>query len=85
LIILIFDFLIDFLPALVRTYNAGLSFALLLLLFFFFFFLGSQSLLKILHYWPISPCIQQPSSAALLSSLARQPSSAALLGSPFQF
>jgi hypothetical protein len=28
------------LPALVRTYNAGLSFALLL--FFFFFFLGSH-------------------------------------------
>jgi hypothetical protein len=44
-----------FLPALVRTYNAGLSFALLL-----FLFLGSQSLLKILHYCPISPCIQQP-------------------------
>jgi hypothetical protein len=32
-------FLRIFLPALVRTYNAGLRFALLLLLFFFFFFL----------------------------------------------
>jgi hypothetical protein len=39
--------------ALVRTYNAGLSFALLL-----FLLLRSQSLLKILHYCPISPCIQ---------------------------
>jgi hypothetical protein len=61
-----------FLPALVRTYNAGLSFALLL----FLLFLGSQSLLKILHYCPISPCIQQPCRqpcpAALAGSLARQ-------------
>jgi hypothetical protein len=54
-----------FLPALVRMYNAGLSFAL-------FLFLGSQSLLKILHYCPISPCIQQPCPAALHSRLARQ-------------
>jgi hypothetical protein len=28
-----------------------------------FFFLGSQSLLIILHYYPISPCIQQPCPA----------------------
>jgi hypothetical protein len=40
---------------LVRTYNAGLSFTLLIL--------GSESLLKILHYCPISPCIQQPCPA----------------------
>jgi hypothetical protein len=66
-----------FLPALVRTYNAGLSFALLLLLLF----LGSQSLLKILHFCPISPCIQQPCSAALLGSLARQPCTACVPGS----
>jgi hypothetical protein len=51
-----------FLPALVRTYNAGLSFALL------FFLLGSQSLLKILHYCPISSCIQQPCPPALPGS-----------------
>jgi nucleoside permease NupC len=31
-----------------------------------------SSLLKILHYCPISPCIQQPCSAALPGSLARQ-------------
>jgi hypothetical protein len=67
-----------FLPALVRTYNAGLSFAL------FFFFLGSESLLKILHYCPISSCIQQPCPAApatLPGRLARQPCLAALPGS----
>jgi hypothetical protein len=29
-------------------------------------------ILKILHYCPISPCIQQPCSAALPNSLARQ-------------
>jgi hypothetical protein len=45
---------------LVRTYNAGLSFALL-----FFLFLGSQTLLKILHYCPISPCIQHCIAALL--------------------
>jgi hypothetical protein len=45
----------SFLPALVLTYNAGLSFALL---FFLLFLLGSQTLLKILHCCPISPCIQ---------------------------
>jgi hypothetical protein len=68
---------VQFLPALVRTYNAGLSFALLLLLLF----LGSQSLLKILHFCPISPCIQQPCTAGLPGSLARQPCPAALPGS----
>jgi hypothetical protein len=62
-----------FLPALVRTYNAGLSFALLIL--FLFFWLGSQTLLKILHYCPILPCTfaRQPCLAALPGSLARQP------------
>jgi hypothetical protein len=65
-----------FLPALVRTYNASLSFALLLL----FLFLGSQSLLKILHFCPISPCIQQPCTAGLPGSLARPPCPAALPG-----
>jgi hypothetical protein len=65
----------NFLPALVRMYNAGLSFALL-----FFFFLGSQTLLKILHYCPISPCFQHiaPLHSALPGSLARQPCPAAL-------
>jgi hypothetical protein len=40
-----------------------------------------SSLLKILHYCPISPCIQQPCSAALHGRLARQPCPAALPGS----
>jgi hypothetical protein len=70
LIVLDINFLVR-----VRTYNAGLSFAL------FFFFLGSASLLKILHYCPISPSIQQPCPAALPGSLARQPCLAALPGS----
>jgi hypothetical protein len=66
----------------VRT-NAGLSFAL------FFFLLGSKTLLKILHYCPISisyctiACTfaRQPSTAALPGSLARQLCPAALPGS----
>jgi hypothetical protein len=70
---------LNLLPALVRTYNAGLSFALLLF-FFFLFMLGSQTLLKILHYCPISPCFQHisPLPAALPGSLARQPCPGAL-------
>jgi hypothetical protein len=74
-------------PALVRTYNAGLSFALL----FFLLLLGSQTLLKVLHYCPISPCFQHiaplhaslPDNlepAALPGSLARQPCLAARPG-----
>jgi hypothetical protein len=39
------------------------------------------SLLKILHYCPISPCIQQPCTAALPVSLARQSFPAGLPGS----
>jgi hypothetical protein len=70
-----------FLPALVRTYNAGLSFALLIL--FLFFWLGSQTLLKILHYCPILPCTfaRQPCLVALPGSLARQPCLVAFPGS----
>jgi hypothetical protein len=44
-------------------------------------FLGADTLLKFLHYCPISPCIQQPCPAALPGSLARQPCPAALPGS----
>jgi hypothetical protein len=58
--------------------------------------LGADTLLKILHYCPISPCFQhiaalhaplpgsvarQPCPAALPGSLARQPCPAALPGS----
>jgi hypothetical protein len=53
-------FTVTFLPALVHTYNAGLTFPLLL-----FFLLGSQTLLKIQHYCPISPCIQHCIAALL--------------------
>jgi hypothetical protein len=45
--------------------------------FCFVVLLGSDTLLKCLHYCPISPCIQRPCPAALPGSLAP----AALLGS----
>jgi hypothetical protein len=60
---------------------------------FFLLLLGSQTLLKVLHYCPISPCFQHIAPfhaslhdnlepAALPGSLARQPCTAALPGSP---
>jgi hypothetical protein len=54
---------------------------ILLYLPILFNFTMLSSLLKILHYCPISPCIQQPCSAALPGSLARQACPAALSGS----
>jgi hypothetical protein len=68
-----------FLPALVRTYNAGLSFALL----FLFLFLLVQTLLRILHFCSISAYCIAPlhAPAALPGSIARQHCPAALPGS----
>jgi hypothetical protein len=46
---------------------------ILLYLPILFNFTMLSSLLKILHYCPISPCIQQPCPAALPGMIARQP------------
>jgi hypothetical protein len=74
----------DFLPALVRTYNAGLSFALLLL-FLLLLFLRTQSeyciIVQFHHAFSILYHCMQPCPAALPGSLARQPCPAALPGS----
>jgi hypothetical protein len=76
------DIFISFLPALVRTYNAGLSFALL-------FFLGrthcSNFCIIVQFHHAFSSLARQPCLEALLQprpgSLARQPCPAALPGS----
>jgi hypothetical protein len=67
-----------FLPAFVRTYNAGLCFALL-----FFLFLGQNTALLSNFTMLSAYCTiaRQPCPAALPGSLARQPCPAALPGS----
>jgi hypothetical protein len=57
----------------VGTYvQRGSKFCFVVVLLVLLVVVVGESLIKILHYCPISPCIQQPCPAALTGSLDRQ-------------